>query len=371
MGSIHTELKKTPLHKTHVALGARMMGFGGYDMPVQYSSIKEEHIAVRQTAGIFDVSHMGEVIVRGPSAFDFVQNLVTNDASRLYDGRAMYSAMCTPSGGIVDDLLVYRMSEQEYMLVINASNIEKDVAWMHENNPMKADLEDISDTIALFALQGPNAASIAKQIVQDDFSDLKYYHFRNLEDFFGCERAILSHTGYTGEKGFEIYCDADRASEIWEALMAAGKDYGLIPAGLGARDTLRIEAGYCLYGNDISDDTNPYEAGLGWITKPDKGEFVGRDALLDIKANGPDRKLVGFVMEERGIPRKDYDILNAVGDPIGTVTSGSQSPLLNCGIGMGYVPNESEYTAIDSKLGIAIRGRSIKARVKKPPFHKS
>lgn len=365
-------LHQTPLHTSHVALGARMMGFGGFDMPVQYSSIKEEHMAVREAAGLFDVSHMGEVFVTGPQAFNFVQQLVTNDASKLYDGRAMYTAMCKPDGGIVDDLLVYRFAEDRFMMVINASNIDKDFAWMQSNNPMGATLENRSDQIALMAIQGPKAMEIVQKLTDVALDEIKYYHFQEMPSgaFLGCDFAILSHTGYTGESGLEIYCDTDHAVAVWDALLDAGADHGLKPAGLGARDTLRLESGFCLYGNDMDEQTNTYEAGLGWITKPDKGDFIGRDALLEAKTNGPNRKLVGFVMEERSIPRHGYPILDADGNEIGVVTSGSQSPILEKGIGLGYVPNDPAYTTPGSEIAVSVRGKAFPARVQKPPFHK-
>ncbi|MFQ5571763.1 MAG: glycine cleavage system aminomethyltransferase GcvT, partial [Rhodothermales bacterium] len=346
--------------------------FGGFDMPVQYTGIIEEHMAVREAAGLFDVSHMGEVFVRGPQAFAFVQHLVTNDASRLYDGRAMYTVMCTPEGGVVDDLLVYRLREDAYLLVVNAANIDKDVAWMQAHNPMKADLDNRSDEVALLAIQGPRAISIVQRLTDAPLDTLKYYHFLELPAgaFLGCEHALLSRTGYTGEPGLEIYCEAARAEDVWNALMDVGETSGLKPAGLGARDTLRLEAGFCLYGNDLTEDTNPYEAKLGWITKLDKGDFIGRDALRGVKETGPSRKLVGFVMDQRGIPRPGYPILNSAGEAIGVVTSGSQSPVLQQGIGMGYVPNDPSYTEPGTSIAVSLRGRALAARVKKPPFHK-
>ncbi len=366
-------LKKTPLHAIHRALGARMMGFGGFEMPVQYSGIIEEHMAVREAAGLFDVSHMGEVYARGPHAFAFVQQLVTNDAAKLYDGRALYTVMCREDGGIVDDLIVYRLAEDEYLLVINAANIEKDFAWMQAHNPMGAALENASDALALLALQGPEAFAIAQELTDAPLSDLKFYHFRRLPPgaFLGCETALLSHTGYTGERGLEIYCEAEKAADVWEALMDAGRARGLKPAGLGARDTLRLEAGYSLYGNDITAETNPLEAGLGWVVKLDKGDFVGREALQRVKADGPTRKLVGFVVEERGIPRPGYAIEDDEGNEIGVVTSGSQSPVLQRGIGLGYVPNEETYTEPGRPLAIRARGRALAATVQKPPFYKT
>ena len=365
-------LKKTPLHATHEVLGARMMAFGGFDMPVQYTSIINEHNAVRERAGLFDVSHMGEVLVRGPRALDFVQNLVTNDAARLYDGKAMYAVMCQEDGGAVDDLLVYRMDEERYLLVINASNIEKDLAWMRAHNPMGTELEDVSEETALLAIQGPKAPAIVQKLTDVDLDDVKYYHFAEMPPgaFVGCKRAILSRTGYTGEPGFEIYCEAEKATDVWAALMDAGQADGLQAAGLGARDTLRLEAGYCLYGNDLTEETNPLEAGLGWTVKLDADDFVGKSALERVKAEGPQRKLVGLVMEARGIPRPGYEIL-AEGEAVGGVTSGTQSPVLGKGIALGYVPNEAAYTEPGRPLEVSLRGRPAPATVQKPPFHKS
>lgn len=366
------EIKKTPLHETHIALGARMVPFAGFAMPIQYTGIIDEHMAVRRTAGLFDVSHMGEVIVRGPNAFDFVQHLVTNDISTLYDGRVMYTVMCLPDGGIVDDLLVYRINEQEYMLVINAANVEKDIEWMQANNEVGAQLDNISDDTALLAIQGPSAFEIVQKLTDFPLDSLKYYHFapQPTGTFLSCERAILSHTGYTGEPGLEIYCEASNVKAVWDALMEAGEPLGLKPAGLGARDTLRLEAGYCLYGNELTESTTPLEAGLGWVTKLEKGDFIGREALQKQKTNGLERKLIGFVLEDRGIPRSDYPITDASGQEIGEVTSGTQSPVLGQGIGLGYVPNRPEYTEPGAHIGISVRGRVLKARVEKPPFHK-
>ncbi len=372
MAAPTTILKQTPLHDVHVALGARMTGFAGYDMPVQYSGILDEHLTVRQAAGLFDVSHMGEVFVRGQQALAFVQHLVTNDAARLYDGKAMYTVMCQEDGGVVDDLLVYRLAEDRYLLVINAANIDKDFAWMHANNPMDADLENASEAVALLAVQGPKSIAIVQKLTDAPLDELKYYHFIEPApgSFLGCRHAILSRTGYTGETGLEIYCEAESAETVWNAVMEAGRDEGIKPIGLGARDTLRLEAGFCLYGNDLSEATNPYEARLGWITRLDKGDFVGREALRQVKEAGPARKLVGFVMEQRSIPRHGYAILNLEGEEIGVVTSGSQSPVLGQGIGLGYVPNDPAYTEPGAALAISVRGRPFPARVVKPPFHK-
>ncbi len=367
------ELKRTPLYDRHVALGAKMVPFAGFDMPVQYSGILDEHHAVRERAGLFDVSHMGEVRVTGPNAFAFVQNLVSNDVAKLVDGKALYTVMCRPDGGIVDDLLVYRMAENDYMLVINASNIDGDVAWMRQNNEMGADLVDVSEQIGLLALQGPASFDLLKAATGYDASGLAFYTFAQPEDgsFLGLSEVIISRTGYTGEVGVEIYVNADDAGTVWDALMAHAGAFGMKPTGLGARDTLRLESGYCLYGNDITTETNPLEAGLGWITKLDASEFVGKDVLTKIKADGAARKLVGFVVNERGIPRNGYEILNAAGEVIGVVTSGSQSPLLGKGIGMGYVANQPEYTAPGSILTVSQGRRTFEATVTKPPFHKN
>ena len=366
-------LKTTPLHAQHVELGARMMPFGGFDMPVQYSGIIDEHMAVRQAAGLFDVSHMGEFLVTGPTALASIQHIVTNDAGKLYNGKAMYTAMCMPDGGIVDDLLVYRRNETSYMLVVNASNIQKDWDWISQHILDGTTLHNASDETALLAIQGPNAFPIVQTLLEEDISDLKFYHFIEPATgaFLGLEGVILSYTGYTGEKGLEIYCKADDAVTVWQALMQAGAAHGLKPVGLGARDTLRLESGFCLYGNDITEETSTYEAGLGWITKLKKGNFVGKSALEKIKADVPDRKLVGFVMTERGIPRHGNAIVNAANEEIGVVTSGTQSPLLSKGIGMGYVPNDKQFTAPGSIIGISSRGKTREAIITKPPFHKS
>jgi aminomethyltransferase len=364
-------LRQTPLHDVHLAHGARMTNFGGWDMPVHYSSIREEHAAVRTAAGLFDVSHMGEVRVRGPEAFAFVQHLVTNDVAKLYDGRALYTVMCYEDGGIVDDLLVYRLTSEDYLLVINAANIDKDVAWMRDHNPMGAVIEDTSDATALLALQGPEAFAIAQRLTEAPLGDLKYYHFMELADgaFLGLDHVLLSATGYTGERGLEIYCDAADAATVWNALMDAGADDGLLlPAGLGARDTLRLEAGYCLYGMDINATTNPVEAGLGWVVKAGASDFIGRDALATIQESGPGRRLVGFVAEGRGIPRPGYPIHDVGGDVIGEVTSGTQSPVLRRGIGLGYVPNDPAFVQEGASLVVMGR-RPIEVVVAKPPFH--
>ncbi|MEM1096324.1 MAG: glycine cleavage system aminomethyltransferase GcvT [Bacteroidota bacterium] len=366
-----SDIQTTPLHAKHLALGAKMMAFGGFDMPVQYSGIIDEHMAVRKAAGLFDVSHMGEVMVTGPSARDFVQHLVTNDVDRLYDGRAMYTAMCKPDGGIVDDLLVYRRSSESYMLVINASNIDKDVAWMKANNPMGAELANVSAEMGLLALQGPNAFTIAQQLTALDLTAIKYYHFieAGAGEFAECTSAILSHTGYTGESGLELYVPASEVAGLWDTLLEVGAAHGLKPAGLGARDTLRLEAGFSLYGHELTEDTNTIEAGLGWVTKLNT-DFIGRDALAAVKEAGATRRIVGFKLDGKGIARQGYPILNADGDVIGEVTSGSLSPVLECGIGLGYVANEPAHTTPGAAIGLQVRKRVIPATVQKPPFHK-
>jgi aminomethyltransferase len=366
------ELKRTPLYDRHVALGAKMVPFAGFDMPVQYSGILDEHHAVREKAGLFDVSHMGEVFVTGPAAFDFVQHLVSNDVSKLVDGKALYTVMCHEDGGIVDDLLVYRRAADSYMLVINASNIEGDVAWMLQNNPMGATIEDVSSTIGLLALQGPASIDLLAEATGYDASGLGFYTFSEPEDgrFLGLSDIIISRTGYTGETGVEIYVRAEDAGAVWDALMAVADTFGMKPTGLGARDTLRLESGYCLYGNDITTQTNPLEAGLGWITKLDASDFVGRAPLAAIKETGPARKLIGFISQERGIPRNGYDITDAQGTVIGTVTSGTQSPVLGKGIGLGYVKNNPAWTTEGSVLMVSQGRRSFEVKVTKPPFHK-
>lgn len=367
-----TTPQKTPLYDVHVALGGRMVDFAGYVMPVQYSGVIDEHRAVRHAAGLFDVSHMGEVFVRGPQALAYVQRLVTNDAAALYDGKAMYTVMCREDGGIIDDLLVYRLADNDYMLVINAANIDKDWAWMQANNPMGANLENASDAVALLAVQGPKSIAIVQKLTDAPLDALKYYHFIEPAPgrFLRCQRALLSRTGYTGEIGLELYCEAESAEAVWNAVMEAGHNEGLQPAGLGARDTLRLEAGFCLYGNDLSEEINPYEARLGWITKLDKGDFVGRDALRRVKEAGTARKLVGFVIEGRGIARSGHAILNEEGEEIGVVTSGTFAPTLEQAIGLGYVRNDPAYTEPGAALAVSVRSRTLQARIVNPPFHK-
>jgi aminomethyltransferase len=350
-----------------------MADFAGFDMPIQYSGIVAEHRAVRSTAGIFDVSHMGEFRVRGIEALGFLQTVLSNDLSRLVDGGALYTVMCTEKGGIVDDLLVYRVSPDDYLLVVNAANVGSDLEWLRMHIAGRnVEVEDISEGTALIAVQGPASIPIVQRITSEPVSKLEAFRFLSAApgSFFSCREAVIARTGYTGESGVEIYCDAERAADVWDALMDAGDRDGLVAAGLGARDTLRLEAGYCLYGNDITVDTNPFEAGLGWITKLDKGEFVGSTALRVIKERGPRRKLIGFRMLDRGIPRGGYRLLAPAGDHIGNVTSGSQSPILGVGIGLGYVVNRPEHVASGSRISVEVRGKALAAEVVKPPFHK-
>ena len=332
------DLKQVALAETHEQLGARMVPFAGYNMPLRYSSVVEEHHTVREKVGIFDVSHMGEFLIKGPNALELLQKTTSNDVSKLTVGQAQYSCLPNNQGGIVDDLLIYRLTEDNYLAVVNASNIEKDWKWLNEHNTMGARLEDISDHTCLLAVQGPLASEALQGLTNVDLSSLKYYTFV-IGIFAEVPEVIISATGYTGSGGFELYLPADHAVAIWKKIMDAGKPYGLRPIGLGARDTLRLEKGYCLYGNDINDDTSPLEAGLGWITKFSKS-FTGSDLLQEQKEKGLTKKLVGFVMAERGIPRKDYPIVDQNGVTIGVVTSGSQSPVLGNGVGLGYVAIE-------------------------------
>ena len=369
-------LRKTPLYDRHVALGGRMTPFAGYEMPLRYGAgTLEEHRATRRAAGLFDVSHMGEIFVRGPRAAECVHYLISNDALSMQPGQALYSCMCLESGGIADDLIAYRLAEDEYLLVINAANRRKNFLWMIQNNPEKAIIEDASDDIALIAVQGPRARRIAEAAVEDDLSGLKPFRFQRVSGgisggiFGGSSFAIVSATGYTGEAGVEIYCDAEAAGAIWDRLLQVGENEGLQPAGLGARDTLRIEAGFCLYGNDITEETHPFEAGLGRFVRMDKDDFIGKSALERVREAGLARKLVAFVLEEPGaIPRSGYALSTPAGT--GVVTSGAQSPMLGRGVGMGYVPADPSCTTPDAPLEIAIRSRAARALVKKPPLHK-
>lgn len=361
------ELKQTALHETHLALGAKMVPFAGYEMPVRYSSDIAEHQNVRDGVGVFDVSHMGEFFLRGPQALALIQKVTSNDASRLVDGQAQYSCLPNATGGIVDDLIVYRMSSEEYMLVVNASNIEKDWNWISQHNDMGAEMENKSDAYSLFAVQGPKAVEAMQALTPIELAAMKFYTFE-IGSFAGVDEVIVSATGYTGSGGFEIYVKNEDAKAVWDKIMEAGAPYGILPTGLGARDTLRLEMGYCLYGNDIDDTTSPIEAGLGWITKFSK-DFINKAAIEAQKENGVERKLIGFVMEEKGIPRHGYAIKNEAGEEIGVVTSGTMSPSLGYGLGLAYV--KTAFAKADTPIKIVVRNRELQARVQRPPFYKA
>lgn len=359
-------MKNTALTSTHIALNAKMVPFAGYNMPVSYEGVNAEHETVRKSVGVFDVSHMGEFLITGEHALELIQKISSNDASKLVDGKAQYSCMPNNKGGIVDDLIIYRFNEEKYLLVVNASNIEKDWNWISQHNTMNATMRDLSDEYSLLAIQGPKAAEAMQSLTEVDLSAIKFYTFE-VAPFAGVENVIISATGYTGSGGFEIYCKNEDAQKIWDRVFEAGADYGIKPIGLAARDTLRLEMGYCLYGNDIDDTTSPIEAGLGWITKFTK-DFVNSEALKEQKEQGPKRKLVGFELDERGIPRQGYDIVDNNGKVIGVVTSGTMSPSLEKGIGMGYVP--TEVAAPGSKIYIQVRKKALPATVVKLPFYK-
>lgn len=359
-------LKRTALYAVHREAGAKMVPFAGYEMPLRYGSDVEEHLAVRRGVGVFDVSHMGEFILSGAHALDLIQYITTNDASALYPGKAQYSCMPNGKGGIVDDLLVYQLDADKYMLVVNASNIEKDWAWINSHNRWGVQMENISDDISLLAVQGPQATAALQNLTSLDLQNMEYYTFKRTK-FAGIDDIIVSATGYTGAGGFEIYIPNAHAEHVWQCIFETGKPYGIRPAGLAARDTLRLEMGFCLYGNDIDETTSPIEAGLGWITKFNK-DFIDKPLLEKQKAEGTVRKLVGFEMLERGIPRAHYSLHNEAGDVIGHVTSGTQSPSLGIGIGMGYV--RSEYAKPGTPVWVAVRNKKIPARVVKLPFYK-
>ncbi len=359
-------MKNTVLTSIHESLQAKMVPFAGYLMPVQYESVNAEHMAVRNSVGVFDVSHMGEFHLKGEKALDLIQKLTSNDASKLFDGKVQYSCLPNDKGGIVDDLLVYRIHEDAYMLVVNASNIEKDWNWIASHNDLGVDMTNRSDEMSLLAIQGPKAAEAMQSLTEVDLKAMKYYTFE-IGKFAGFDDIIISATGYTGSGGFEIYMPNEAAPAIWKAVFEAGKDYNIKACGLAARDTLRLEMGFCLYGNDIDDTTSPIEAGLGWITKFTK-DFTNSDVLQAQKELGVHKKLVGFELLERGIPRHDYHIVNEKGEHIGRVTSGTMSPSLNKGIGMGYVL--IEYSKADTEIYIQIRKKSVPAKVVKLPFYK-
>lgn len=359
-------MKHVALNDLHVSLGAKMIEFAGYNMPVLYTNLVQEHLAVRNSVGVFDVSHMGEFMVKGPKALDLLQSITTNDVSKLTDGKVQYSCMTNDTGGIVDDLLVYRWKEDEYYLVVNASNIQKDWDWISSHNSsFGAEMQNMSEQMSLLAVQGPNAIKALQKLTDTDLSKMEYYTF-TMGDMAGIKGVIISNTGYTGAGGFELYVMNEDARKLWDAVFEAGKEFNIVPAGLGARDTLRLEKGFCLYGNDIDDTTSPIEAGLGWITKFTKN-FTNSEYHKSIKENGPKKKLVGFEMVERGgIPRQHHKIKDANGNEIGEVTSGTQSPSLSKAIGMGYV--KSEFSGPGSEIFIEIREKQVKASVVKVPF---
>jgi len=361
-------LKRTPFYESHKNAGAKLIDFGGFEMPVQYEGIKIEHQAVREAVGLFDVSHMGEVIVEGPSALAYLQHITINDVSKLQPGKAQYSAMCYPNGGIVDDLIIYMMGDDSYLLVINASNREKDVQWMKDHLIDGVKLKDESDEYCLLALQGPSSQAVLSTLTDIDLASISYYSFL-VSELAGFSDVIISATGYTGEPGFEIYFKPGNKDpkDMWDALMAAGKDMGIKACGLGARDTLRLEMGYALYGNDISDKRTPIEAGLGWITKLNKGSFIASEVLHTLKESGTKQKLTGFVMDdEKAIPRSHYEVKDEQGTVIGEVTSGTQSVTLGIGIGMAYI--DTAHASPNQKIYIDIRGKLAPATTQKPPF---
>jgi aminomethyltransferase len=359
-------MKNTALTHIHESLGAKMLPFAGYNMPILYEGVNAEHETVRTGVGVFDVSHMGEFMLTGPNALALIQKVTSNDASTLTNGRAQYSCLPNNEGGIVDDLIVYKMKDEQYLLVVNASNIDKDWNWISAHNDLGVDMKNLSDEYSLLAIQGPKAVEAMQSLSSLDLSAIAYYHFE-VGDFAGFDNVIISATGYTGSGGFEIYCKNSDVEAIWNKVFEAGASYGIKPIGLAARDTLRLEMGFCLYGNDINDTTSPLEAGLGWITKFTK-EFTNSENLKKQKEAGVSRKLVGFEMQERAVPRHDYEIVDASGNVIGIVTSGTMSPSLNKGIGLGYVT--TEHSALDSDIYIRIRKNDVPAKVVKLPFYK-
>ena len=359
-------MKNTALTATHEALNAKMVPFAGYNMPVQYDGVNIEHEAVRKDCGVFDVSHMGEFLISGPKALDLIQSVSSNDASKLTIGKAQYACLPNDDGGIVDDLIIYKLKEEQYLLVVNASNIEKDWNWITSKNDVGAEMRNLSEDYSLLAIQGPKAVEAMQSLTSHDLSEIKFYNFV-VGDFAGIQNVIISATGYTGSGGFEIYCKNNEVKQIWDQVLDAGADYGIKPIGLAARDTLRLEMGYCLYGNDIDDTTSPIEAGLGWVTKFTK-KFTNSEALEAEKLHGAKNKLIAFELDERGIPRHGYDIVDGQGKKIGIVTSGTMSPSLNKGIGLGYVP--TIFADAGSKIHIQIRKNAIAATVVKLPFYK-
>ncbi|MDB4028528.1 glycine cleavage system aminomethyltransferase GcvT [Flavobacteriaceae bacterium] len=359
-------MKDTALSAIHAALGAKMVPFAGYNMPVSYQGINLEHQTVREKVGVFDVSHMGEFFITGPNALSLIQRVCSNDASKLEDGEAQYSCFPNQDGGVVDDLIVYRIAAEKWLLVVNASNIDKDWAWINAHNTMEASLENSSDHYSLLAIQGPKAIQAMQSLTQENLSAIKFYTFK-INTFAGVENVIISATGYTGSGGFEIYCKNTQVAKIWTKVLEAGANWGIQPIGLAARDTLRLEMGYCLYGNDIDDTTSPLEAGLGWITKFNK-DFINSESLKKQKELGVSKTLVGFELSQRGIPRQGYAIVDAQGNSIGRVTSGTMSPSMGKGIGLGYVPMALK--EVGSQIHIQIRNKIVPAMVVKLPFYK-
>ncbi len=359
-------MKNTALTHIHESLGAKMVPFAGYNMPVQYEGVNIEHETVRNGVGVFDVSHMGEFVVSGPNALALIQKTCSNDASKLFDGKAQYSCMPNDDGGIVDDLIIYRLQEDKYVLVVNASNIQKDWDWLQSKNDVGAEMKDVSENFSLLAIQGPKAAEAMQPLSSVDLENMKYYTVQ-VSDFAGVENVMISATGYTGSGGFEIYVRNEDVEKVWKKVFEAGADYGIKPIGLAARDTLRLEMGFCLYGNDINDTTSPIEAGLGWITKFTK-EFTNSENLKRQKELKPERKLIAFELNDRGIPRQGYDIVDGNSKKIGEVTSGTMSPSLKKGIGLGYVP--TVFTEVGSNINIQIRKNAVPATVVKLPFYK-
>lgn len=359
-------MKNTALTHIHEQLGAKMLPFAGYNMPITYEGVNAEHETVRNSVGVFDVSHMGEFLLSGPNALALIQKTCSNDASVLTVGRAQYSCLPNNEGGIIDDLIIYKMKEDQYLLVVNASNIEKDWNWISSQNDLGVDMRNISDDYSLLAIQGPKAVEAMQELSSIDLSSIKYYHFA-VGDFAGFDDVIISATGYTGSGGFEIYCKNAQAEQIWNRVFEAGAPFGIKPIGLAARDTLRLEMGFCLYGNDINDTTSPIEAGLGWITKFNK-DFTNSENLKAQKEQGPSRKLIGFELTDRGVPRHDYEIVDKTGTVIGIVTSGTMAPSLNKGIGLGYV--NAEFAAAGTEIAIRIRKNDVAAQVVQLPFYK-
>lgn len=356
-------MKTTPFTDIHIALGAKMHEFAGYNMPIEYSGINDEHMTVRTAVGVFDVSHMGEIWVKGPKALELLQKVCSNDASKLSIGQAQYTYFPNGKGGIVDDIIIYYFEPEKYLLVVNASNLEKDWNWLVQNNTVGAELENASDHTAQLAVQGPKATELLQKLTPVNLSEIPFYHFK-VGEFAGVKNVILSNTGYTGSGGFELYFYPEEGVKIWNALFEAGQEYGIKPIGLGARDTLRLEKGYCLYGNDIDDTTSPIEAGLGWITKFTEGRnFIDREILEKQKTEGVSRKLIRFELQERGIPRHGYEIVNGDDEVIGNVTSGTMLPDSKIGIGLGYV--KTEYSKPDSTVFIKIRNKNLEAKVVK------